>query len=91
MALLNKANKIDYVSKKVNFEESTFEELKKYMEFLGFEPDKEESRAITHIVNEALQYVFSKDKDYKKYKDQKKKDEQQNTTTGANILPETNA
>lgn len=64
--------KINYVTKKISLEEEISKELKEYIKFLGLEEEKEE-KAESDVVNKALQYVFRNDKDYKKYKDSKKK------------------
>ena len=71
MAIISKVKRDTNVSKKVNFKESIYKELLSYADYLGFDISnaKNENEAISYTVNEALKYVFNKDKDYKEYKE----------------------
>ena len=65
-ALLNKKTVVKHVSKQINIEEETNHTLVKYVEFLGME-DLKGTEAIDYVVNEALKYIFSRDKEFRKY------------------------
>lgn len=66
MSLL-KIEKVNYKTvNKIKVEESIFNQLEKYKIFLGIE---DLQNADSKIINDALGYIFSKDKDFKKYLD----------------------
>jgi len=71
MAIISKVKKDSNIAKKVNFKESIYKELLCYADYLGFDITnaKNENEAISYTVNEALKYIFHKDKDYKEYKE----------------------
>lgn len=70
MALVT-VKKVKHVQKKINLEEEVYNELKTYIKFLDLSDDE----AIeSEVINQSLKYLFNKDKDFKKYKEQHKND-----------------
>lgn len=78
MALIQKKEKVKKVPRKVNLNEAINQELKDYIKFLGMDETKtEENEATDYIINEALKYIFNKDKDFRKFCDEKEKMEKE--------------
>lgn len=93
MAIISKVKKDSNIAKKVNFKESIYKELLCYADYLGFDITnaKNENEAISYTVNEALKYVFNKDKDFKEYKESIANKKQQTDTLPTSDLNNTDS
>jgi hypothetical protein len=81
MALIT-VKKIKYVSKKIQLEEEILHQLNQYVQFLDLDKEKEEDNEGL-VINKALEYLFSKDKDFKKYIENKSKESKNSKDTNS--------